>query len=275
MKNLAAFVFGLFLVLVIVAWFTSREEAAKDIPITERNPDAVRWITLSRPDQADLVFKRRNAHWQITEPYRARADAERIEILLGFLNARSHRQIKAAARDSDDLGLTAPRAELGFDDLTLRFGATHPVYTGRYVLVQDTVHLISDNAFHRLLAPATDYVDTKLLYGEPDISAITLPDLAVSRQRGGWQAVPARREWTSAAIEQLVTAWRTARAQKVRPMQNDLPLGVVQVWTGGDEPTEFRILGLEPDLILGRAQRGLQYHFDDQAARRMLQPGPP
>jgi hypothetical protein len=274
-KNLAAFIFGLFGILVAVAWLTGREETAKEIPLSERDPATVGWITLTRPEQADLRFERRNDHWRITEPYRARANQARIDALLGFLNIRSHRQIKAGNRKLDEFGLDAPRAELSFDDLTLKFGATHPVYTGRYVLLDDTIHLVADNTFHQLLAPATDYVDSQLLYGEPDIRAINLPDLKVNRRRGAWQAVPGRREWTGAAIEQMVAAWRTARAQQVRPIQNELPLGTVQIWTGGDDPIEFRILDLAPELVLAREQRGVQYHFAEESALRMLKPGQP
>ncbi|MCF1182347.1 DUF4340 domain-containing protein [Marichromatium gracile] len=126
-------------------------------------PTQIQRIGLERDGEPPLEFMRAGAGWELRAPFRAPADVERIERLLGVLATPVQQSFPVSGLELAPLGLSPPRVQLRVDARAFAFGATDPLQQHRYVAAGDLVHLIDDRAYHLLIAPLRDYVSTRPL----------------------------------------------------------------------------------------------------------------
>ncbi|NKN34121.1 hypothetical protein [Marichromatium bheemlicum] len=127
------------------------------------DPTQVQRIALERVGEPTLEFMRGASGWELQAPFRAPADAARIERLLGVLEIPVQQSFPAAGLELAPLGLAPPRVRLHVDARTFTFGATDPLQQYRYVAAGALVHLIDDRLYHLLIAPTRDYLSTQPL----------------------------------------------------------------------------------------------------------------
>lgn len=81
-------------------------------------------------------------------------DAGKVEQLLGLTATHSYRRFSPSADNLQQFGLQNDQRYIAFDDLKIVYGTTEPVDDLRYVLVNDSIHLIKDLYLKFLLADA-------------------------------------------------------------------------------------------------------------------------
>ena len=119
--------------------------------------DSVSSISLYAGEQLKWAALRANAGWTLTHPEVANADGDRVEQLLRLLTTPSVASFAVEPDELADFGLAPPEYRVIFDKIELEFGSMEPTSGGRYVRLNDQVHIIGDGFLHHLLAPAAQF----------------------------------------------------------------------------------------------------------------------
>ncbi|MCC6714264.1 MAG: DUF4340 domain-containing protein [Gammaproteobacteria bacterium] len=244
--------------------------------LTTLGKDAVSRIELRHPRSATMVLERSNTRWRMTQPYAIRADADRVNLLLDFLGARSLARFPVIEGELARYGLAEPSSILILNDQRFEFGIQHPLAPNRYVRSGDTVHLVTDIINQHLNSGVESYVDPRLLDGDFEIAGITVPGLTVEQRDGRLTASTGSE--SADTVARFIEEWRHARAMEVRARgEEDRNAGATQtarIVSGDGSVIEFRILAREPTLRLGRPDLGIVYEFPAEAAARLMSLGP-
>lgn len=249
---------------------TDKQERPHREPLSHENPRSVSHIRLELGPAGSIELRRIDGDWYLLEPLRIAANDFRINGLVRVLEAPVHARIDADAQQLARFGLASPQARIVLDEKEISFGNTEPISGRRYLQFDGKVALVDDNFFSHLNASAASYVLPALLGHEPRVRVIDLPGIRLSRQSGDWQLDPSHANATAGDIEALVERWRRAQATAVRPYEPSLPWqGIVRVELA-DGAVQFDIARTDYEVILGRADLGIQYHLTKNAGARLL-----
>jgi hypothetical protein len=274
--NLALLAAVIGLVLIVILGPKTEPEPPRT-KVSGHSASAISRITIHRADRDDIVLTRHNDQWQLEAPFQASAAGYRADTLTRLVEAESQATYPAAEVDLSQMQLDPPLARLDLDTLSFAFGGTEPLSHQRYVLFEDKVFLLEDRYYHYLVAPPTDFVDTALLPGAPNLKAIQLPHLALQQEDGHWQLDPERNDVSADDITALVDQWRYARAVEVKRDEAqqdttaDTSESIKVVRADTQEIIRFLIRSKDPELVLVRPDLRLVYHLSKSAAERLLQ----
>jgi hypothetical protein len=259
--------------LAIVAVYLPGVKKPAPLPaLTSLTPAAITSIRIERKAQPAIALKKEASGWRLTEPLQLPANTVVVESLLGLTQAASHAQWVAASLDLEKFKLKSPRIRVRLNDVELGFGDTEPLEGRRYVLAGNTVHLITDGYYPKLIAPPASFVSLALLPGPARLEDIELPGLTLTHDAQGWSAQPGA---SPDAVNTLVQEWTAAQALQVRPYNAPASqIKLVETITlrqeGTQPPLRFIIVSRAPELILARPELGVQYHLPQDAAQRLL-----
>ena len=274
---------GMALLVLVVIYLPGLNNAPPLPKLTTLVPASITHLRIERDGAAPITLEKQAQDWMITAPVRMSANAFRVETVLQVAQAESHTRLDATAVRLAEFKLDKPRARLWLGDTELAFGTTEPLNGRRYVRVGDSVHLINDTVYFDLIGEFTAFADTALLAPGSRFTQLDLPALRLVRvSEGGWMQAPNRSqrppepEVSMDRINALLDAWRHARAIQVRPYAtpaNDStgPDSVVFVHLEGlEHPLRFDVVSRAPDMVLARADLGVQYHFPVAAMRQLF-----
>jgi hypothetical protein len=254
-------------ILGAIAFFEPGKEKPKKTPLAAVDENALTTVTLQNKDT--ITFAKQNGHWRLTAPFSAPANDVRVRQLIGIAEANSEAQYPISSEDLAKFELDKPKATLILGETTLKFGGSDPINMRRYVQIGDTLHLVTDDFFHHLIASATDYVDKKLLPEDAKIKEISIPGLkATLGEDGKWVLEPPAEP--NQSVSDLLNAWNTARAIDVKRVEQPTQGDVIRITLSEGNPIEFFIVQREPDLLLVRSDLGLQYEVTGSAAKQLL-----
>jgi hypothetical protein len=269
--------------LVALAWFKpGQEKPAAQPKLTAIAADSVRAITLHRERGEDVELQRDGKRWRLVKPRAARANPYRVDALLALLATESPGPVAGAPERLAEYGLDRPRAIARFDDTEIRLGKEHAFDPKVYVALNNAVHLVPIRVADALMAPADDFLDTRLLDEDTDVSEIRLRDFRVTRaENGAWQRVPELKGITPDRANRFVEEWRYAQALTVRPYGGDRVLDTITIRYREPTGTQTRsatlslsILRRTPELVILRPDENLEYSFPRETADRLLKLAP-
>jgi len=224
---------------------------------------------ISYGEERPRRFEKRDGRWWLTAPFVAPANEIRLRQLMDIAKSESEAQYPFKREEAAKYELDKPKAELTLGRLHLTFGGNEPIDMRRYVAIGDTLHLVTDDFSHHLSAPATDYVDRKLLPDDIQPTELFLPGLKIAKgQDGKWTVEPPSD--AAEGINDLLNAWTQARAIEVRRLEQPAQGDLIRIGYGDRAPIEFVILQREPDLVLARADWALQYQVAAESAKGLL-----
>jgi len=249
-----------------VAFFEPGKEEAKPVHLTELDVDAINRFELTNPET--LVFEKHDAHWWLASPIQAPANDIRIQQLLNIAKAESQAHYPVKPEDLTKYGLDKPQAVLKLGQLTLLFGGLEPIDMLRYVQIGETLHLVSDDFSHHLLAKSTDYVDKKLLPEDSKIKELLMPGLTAKLgDKGQWSLEP---PGNAAAMSELANTWQSARAIEVKRHEGQPQGDSIHIVLTDGKSLDFVIIQREPDILLARPDWKLQYMVSAESGKRLL-----
>ena len=249
-----------------VAFYEPGKEEVKPVHLADLDVDAINRFELT--NQESLVFEKHDAHWWLASPIQAPANDIRIQQLLNIAKAESQAHYPLKPEEMVKYGLDKPQAVLKLGQLTLLFGGLEPIDMLRYVQIGETLHLVSDDFYHHLLAKSTDYVDKKLLPEDSKIKELLMPGLtAKSGEKGQWSLEP---PGNAAAMSELANTWQSARAIEVKRHEGQPQGDSIHIILTDGKPLEFVIIQREPDIILVRPDWKLQYMVSAESGKRLL-----
>ena len=244
-----------------------------DVSLTDMDPASINTIKIIRRDTDEIVFQKETGKWWMLSPYHMPANEVRINTILNLPGAHSYTQFGKGEVELDRFLLNDPAVSIEFNNTRIDFGDTNPIAEQRYVLANETVHLINDSLYQQLQTPATFFLGTKLLPDDRKIRTITFPDYTVNNDKGVWTVEPEHEDIAADNIVKLIHAWHIANAISIRDIGAAENYGAVQIELDDDTTIEFIIINPLPQLILARPDIGLQYHISSYDAEILfLQP---
>jgi hypothetical protein len=175
-----------------------------------------------------------------------------------------------------DFGLDKPAARVSFNDQMILFGSNEALDGRRYVLADDQIHLIDDRYYYQSQLLLTALVDTAVVPPQRELTRLKLPGLQVQQQQGNWQlqqpesVLRAQPAPSVDHVNELLDEWQRARATRISLFQTDVATDNIELGFADGGVISLEILGREPELILGRRDLGLRYHFTSDYSERLL-----
>jgi hypothetical protein len=255
-------------------------------PLLSVDPHHIQTIRVASKSHEEIQLKRKEESWLLTAPIQAPANESMVEALLGIVKTISHSRYPVQDLNLTNLGLEPPEARLYLDDLIIAFGTTEPLNQRRYVLLGDTVHLISDTIFRTIISNTPDFVDPALLPGNHPITELRLPQITGSagdpkispkhtitlrQNQDHWIAEGIDNKPSSEAIAKLVGTWQQYTAQRVELKGDKAALVTLEIQREGVPPVHLEILATLPRLVLARPDFGVQYHLPATAWKTLFQ----
>ena len=256
--------------LGIWIWLKPARDAPVEHALSALQVSAARTIRVERAGSAPVQLVKKDGAWRLTEPYGARADESKVGRLLELLEARaSHRM---PATDLARFELERPQARVVIDAQSFEFGMVGAVAREQYVRTGDTVYTVNPRYGSALPAGAGDLVSRNPLAPGEVPTRIELREFTVEQRDGRWTVAPAVPDLSQDDLIRWVENWRHASAARVEPLARAKPAGRIGIRLKDGGAITLAVLAREPELVLGRADEKLQYHFRPEAAQRLLSP---
>jgi Domain of unknown function (DUF4340) len=244
-------------------------------------------ISVEYPTQAATTFAKVDGLWRITAPYKTRADQMSVQRILAIIAAKS--SDKFPNTDLAKYGLDKPQLKLKLTNSAgvheFNFGTVNPVSELQYVGYQDAVYLLPGSYAEAATTQPIEIVDKNpLTVAEAkQIAGFDLArleqwealGLTVDVTEGKWKTNAAKAKITQNELnEWLDFSWKQAQAKQVELYTPDRKI----VYPGFDvklkdgKKVHFDKIQEAPDLLLGRPDEGIMYHFSNDVGFTMLNP---
>ena len=227
-------------------------------------------ITVRQSSKEDIVFNRQGQQWFVTSPIHAIARTSRVNAILHLLKSRSLAQIDVEDNSLEVYQLDPAILSLKMNSHEFFFGTTEPIDDRRYVMFDNSIHLVNDHLFHQLRQSPMFFVSPRLVPEQEIISSIQFSDQSISKVNNSWTIFPANNVVSSELPGSLVQQWQKAEARQILQYQGtDVDEKVILKYKSG-HTVYFDVISKIPELILGRTDLTLQYHLDKSMSERLF-----
>lgn len=260
-------------VAALSAWvyYLPEAEKSESYALSQLKAAEVKRIRLERLDpETTIELERRGDVWRITAPFSARAESFQVERLLAIVEARS--VARFASADLDRYGLGRPGSKVTLDAQTFAFGAVNTATREQYVLTEGAVYAIP--LTQRTAIPRDpDALISRALFAPREAPVrIVAPGFAAALEDGAWKFTPAPDEVGPDERNAWADRWRQALAVRAARHDGRSADATMRVELKDGGVLAFGILQREPELVLLRADEGIQYHFFADVGKRLLSP---
>ena len=279
------------LVAGLVAFLYLRPQANNDAPVqyevTTLKLADFNAIKVEFPTQAPTTFEKVNGLWRMTAPYKTRADQLSVQRILAIIAAKTKDKFSGA--DKDKFGLNNPQLRLKLSGVSgteeFIFGTFNTVTDEQYVGYKDSVYLLPSSYAEAATAQPIEIIDkTPLTLAEAkQIAGFDYAHLEqwediglqVDIVDGKWKTNASKAKITQNELnEWLDFSWKQAQAKQVELYTPDrkitYPSFKIKLKDG--TKVHFDKIQESPDLLLGRPDEGLMYHFSNDVGFNMLNP---
>lgn len=238
-------------------------------------------LSVEFPAKAPVVFEKVDGYWRIAQPYKARADQMSIQRILSIVAATTTE--KFPATDLVRFGLDHPVLKLKMNNEEFLFGTNNPVSGEQYVAYKDSVYLLSTTYSEAASIQVVELIDKNPLKPTEKIAGFDFGRLEqwedirlnVDLVDGKWKASAANaKPHQNDMNEWLDTTWIHASATSVEPYTPDrkttYPSFEVKLQDGSK--VHFDKIQESPEMLLGRPDEGMTYHFPQDIGFTMLNP---
>lgn len=271
------------ILLGLIVWLEPFSPSPTAIQLTGKDPGTVTAIRLTRGDHLQWALQR-GRHpgtgemiWYLQHPVAMPADSEKVSALLGLLNTNSFRQYQIKSENLAKLGLQPPGWEIHLDDTVINFGKTEPIDQKRFVLVNDTVHLINDQYSQYRFGSPLMLANLDILPVDKSVKELHLPDKVIKKVDGQWQSTPTMDAMTQTRYKELIDQWRYAQALRVAMADetnkhrfSSDKKSVTVYLEHADQPVHFTIERNENDFIVTNEDWGVRYYLSPTAGEKLL-----
>lgn len=244
-------------------------------------------IKVEFPTKAPTSFAKTDGQWRMTSPYKMRADQLSVQRILSIIAAKS--ADKFPTTDLAKYGLDNPQLRLKLTNTqgeqVFSFGTFNPVTEEQYVAFNDAIYMLSVGYAEAASTQPIELIDKNILTKD-EVKQIAGFDfsrleqwadlrLNVALTDGQWKVNAPKAKITQNEMnEWLDFSWKQAQANKVElytPERNaNYPSFAVKLKNG--KSVRFDKVQESPDLLLGRPDEGLLYHFNADVGFNMLNP---
>lgn len=244
-------------------------------------------VKVEFPTKTPTSFEKVDGLWRMTSPYKTRADQISVQRILAIIAAKSAE--KFSANDLTKYGLDNPQLRLKLIDAKgveeFSFGTFNSVTEEQYVGYKDAVYLLSGIYGEAASTQPIELIDKMPLtkneakqiagFNFAHLEQWEATQLTVDIKDGKWTANAPKAKITQNEMnEWLDFSWKQAQAKQVELYMPDhkitYPYFDVKLKDG--KKVHFEKIQEAPDLLLGRPDEGLMYHFSNDVGFNMLNP---
>ncbi len=243
------------------------------------------------PTQKPTSFEKVDGIWRMTSPYKSRADQMLVQRILAIIAAKSTEKLSASdlakyGLDNPQLRLKLNKAagqERGVEEFV--FGTFNPITEEQYVAYKDAVYLLPGSYSEAASTQAIELIDKNPLAKNEakQISGFNFSHLEqweevglnVDIADGKWKVnVPKAKPTQNELNEWLDFSWKQAQAKQVELYTPDRKITYpsFEVKLKDGTKIHFDKIQESPDLLLGRPDEGILYHFSNDVGFTMLNP---
>lgn len=246
------------------------------------------FVTISAefPTKAATRFTKVNNFWMMTSPHKTRADQASVQRILSIIAATS--QTKIPADDLEKFGLHQPSIKLRLtkkdnSEIEFLFGTHNPINDEQYVLHNNAIYLLPNRYAEAAETQIVELIDKSLLRPTEKVAGFDFSRLEqweesrlnLDIKDGQWVAsIKAAKPQQDELNEWLDFSWKNNPAKSVEfytpNIRDKYPSFVIKMADGSR--VQFDKILESPELVLARADEGLQYHFPSDAGFSMLNP---
>ncbi len=243
-------------------------------PVTDVNDNVItvpgatlQEIEIHRAPNPPILLQRKASQWTMAAPVRARLDETALGRLLDLT------RIEASARLPDaDLvryGLDKPWARVRFGSQTLEFGTTNPITQELYVRTDQAVFTIPARQAGGVPSTPAKLLAHRMFGADDAPIRFDLPGFSLRHDGTRWQLEPTAPGLSQDDLIRWVDQWRLASSVITQPGKSTAAAQVTVELRDGRK-LEFGVKALTPDLVLHRADEGLDYHLPAGMAGQLL-----
>ena len=232
-------------------------------------------------------FEKVDGLWRMTSPYKTRADQMSVQRILAIIAAKSSE--KFSNTDLAKFGLDKPQLKLKFTKATgdevFSFGTFNSVTEEQYVGYKDAVYLLTGSYAEAATTQAIELIQkTPLAKNEAkQITGFNFAGLEqwqanalnVDVADGKWKTNEPKAKITQNEMnEWLDFSWKQAQAKQVELYVPDhkITYPSFEVKLKDGKKVHFDKISEAPDLLIGRPDEGIIYHFSNDIGFSMLNP---
>lgn len=263
----------------IILYKPGKDSSSKTSPLTKLLTEKITNIKISRAHLADISLKKLNGGWQLIKPFSARANEYNVNAVLQIAGAAVEPGFEATGHELEKFGLKKPATVILLDDHKISIGRQHPLKNARYALTDNTIYVLPVHEMRIAENSENDFIDSRLLNKGFRLTEISLPKLKLAEKDGQWKALLDKNSFnplTRDKINDFIIEWENARALTVMKYTGRQPVSEIKIkykhTTNKINKIKLGILAYEPELVLYRKDEGLEYHFPQEAGKRLLQP---
>jgi len=270
--NLALF-FAI-VVLGLVAWLDPFSPAPEKFDrLVSINNQSIQKISLTKAGQIAFSLEKRisepQSHWLMVQPIKIPANPLKVSQLLNLPSTNSLRQYQIKSEHLAKLGLAEPAWEIVFETgpqaqtekrpvsekVIIGFGKTEPISQRRYVLVNNTVHLINDRVSQFNFGSPLMLANLDILPVDKSVKEVHLPGKVIRRVDGQWESSsPAEKSVSQSTYKEFIDEWRYAQASRValadKSESNIDAQPVTVVLEKAEQPIHFMVESSGQDYIV-------------------------
>ena len=253
--------------LGLFVWLKPAKVQGPTIAISAIKPGVAKSLKVIRDGKTLAALVKQGNRWQLTEPLNVPADDFQVARLLALLEAKS--ESRYPANDLAKFELDKPRTALEIDGERYAFGAINTVTREQYVLARGEMYAVEmrfgaavpDNAaalVRRTLLAAGD-VPVKF-----EMGAYTLQQDAIK-----WNITPTT-ELSQDNTNRWVAQWREGSALRAEAADERKPQRELMITLKDGARVTIGVVQSEGELIVRRADLGLQFVFTGDIGKQML-----
>ena len=275
--NLGLLVLVISLGITVMLDSSNETDAPEPEKISNLNSTDINQILITINSDNPIELKQTNKQWRIIEPIDIAANDVQVFTLLGLLNTISYGQYQVADADLAKYGLSPPSVTLSFNQNSFAIGDEDPVQHHRYILFNNTVHLIRDNYSSIAKSAPSGLINLAIMPANNKIKSLHLPDMKLDLIDGSWVITPPPDKTISQdTIRKLVDEWQFAQALEASLLDSveapELKFQRIHIEFNGDTPVmDLQTFATDDERLLINPALGIQYHLTSHASARMFQ----
>lgn len=219
-------------------------------------------------------LEKRGNEWFVTQPVAAPADALQVSRLLAVLDAKSPQRYPSAQLDKFEL--QEPQAEIVINDQRFAFGAINNVTREQYLLARGQVYAVEPRFAAAIPGDATALLRRTVLAASEVPQRFEFGAFTVSADDKKWSTTPSTPDVSQDDYNRWVAQWRDGSALRAERADTRKPERELVITLKDGRRVTLAVLQKQPELIVRRADVGLQFVFvGDIGAQMISTPGRP
>jgi hypothetical protein len=238
-------------------------------------------VSIEFPAKAPVSFEKIDGYWHLTQPHNTRADQLSVQRIVSIVAATSAE--KFSTENLEKFGLDQPKLKIRLDDEEFLFGTYNPVSGEQYLAYKDAVYLVATSYSEAASVQVVEMIDKYPLKPTEKVAGFDLSRLEqwedvrlnIDLVDGTWKASAEKAKPVQDEMnEWLDTLWLKAQAKSVEPYipNRNAVYPSLQVKLEGGGKVHFDKMQESPEMLLGRPDEGLIYHFPPDAGFAMTNP---